>query len=150
MNSPARPEMEEPSLDRRLRSTSGKAKTTRMKPKEKRKKRARLLLRDGNMCWWCYATFTLNLEPTFDHLVGLRAGGNDSLKNLVLACAPCNNGRANPPLGRRRRASDNDQPQVSKYSLMSDLNVAIAASRTACSSGDNGTVGSVAAISASV
>lgn len=63
----------------------------------KYRKRALLLERDGPQCHWCRTEFTNEIRPTFDHLIPFRQGGGDTLANLVLACYPCNNDRANAP-----------------------------------------------------
>lgn len=88
------------------RRANGKARTTRLSGKAKQKKLAALIRRDGNACHWCGMAFSETVPPTFDHRVGLGLGGTDANSNLWLACAPCNNGRANPKLGRRRLAED--------------------------------------------
>lgn len=72
-----------------------------MNAEKRRRRRAALLERDGNKCWWCKKKFTLELPPTFDHIIPRKKGGMDTIDNLVLACAPCNNGRANPPKRKR-------------------------------------------------
>lgn len=90
-------------VDRRPTHANGKRKTTRMNPRDKRARRRALLRRDGHTCWWCGAPFTEQLQATFDHLRPLRWGGTDAQTNLVLACGPCNNNRANPRLGYRNR-----------------------------------------------
>lgn len=69
--------------------------TTKMTPRAKRHKRKVLLDRDGPFCTYCERPFTEELPPTFDHLIGLVYGGTDHISNLVLACWPCNNARAN-------------------------------------------------------
>lgn len=84
-------------IDRRRRSPNGHAKTTRMNTRSKMTKRRKILLRDGNKCHYCHREYTDDLPPTFDHIVGLKDGGTDDLNNLVLACWPCNNARANDP-----------------------------------------------------
>ncbi len=84
-------------VDRRPRRRNGGWRTTRMSPKNKRSKRRSLLARDGNQCHWCKQEFSEELPPTFDHLLALKDGGYDTADNMVLACFPCNNGRANDP-----------------------------------------------------
>jgi 5-methylcytosine-specific restriction endonuclease McrA len=65
--------------------------------KTRRRRRSDLLARDGNRCRWCDVPFTSGNPPTMDHIVALKDGGTDRLDNLVLACAQCNNDRANAP-----------------------------------------------------
>lgn len=81
-------------------------KNTSMGPKDRRRRRRSLIVRDGAECYWCRVPFSLEVPPTFDHIIARRKGGSDALANLVLACAPCNNSRSNPPLGRRRVKED--------------------------------------------
>lgn len=77
-----------------------------MGAKDRRRRRRQLIKRDGPQCHWCRVPFDDLVLPTFDHIIPRRKGGSDALDNLVLACAPCNNDRANPPLGRRRVKED--------------------------------------------
>jgi 5-methylcytosine-specific restriction endonuclease McrA len=83
--------------DNRPARKRGGYRTTRMTPKTKHKKREALLARDGDLCYYCERQFSEELPPTFEHLVSLKDGGTDKLENLVLACWPCNNARANDP-----------------------------------------------------
>jgi hypothetical protein len=60
-----------------------------------RRKMLRLSQRDGERCVWCSTPLThRSLHATLDHVRCRSAGGADALDNLVLACAPCNNRRA--------------------------------------------------------
>lgn len=81
--------------DNRPKRKRGGYRTTRMTPKNKHQKRQALLARDGNTCFYCNREFSDELPPTFEHLVSLKDGGTDHQDNLVLACWPCNNARAN-------------------------------------------------------
>lgn len=93
-------------VDRRPIGPKGKKRTTRMSSKDKKRRRRSLVKKYGNECFWCHRPFTKDLPLTIDHILPLKNGGSDRLENLVPGCEPCNNGRANPPLGRRRIASD--------------------------------------------
>lgn len=59
----------------------------------------RLIHRDGLDCHWCGQQCDPRLSPNADmfptreHLIRLADGGGSSMKNLVLACRKCNNGR---------------------------------------------------------
>jgi 5-methylcytosine-specific restriction endonuclease McrA len=64
-----------------------------MKTKQKRDRRSRLLRKNGPSCYWCHETF-LPQQLTLDHLKPRRRGGSNKLKNLRLACFPCNNRRS--------------------------------------------------------
>lgn len=93
-------------MDNRPTRGNGRKRTSRLSGKDKLRRKNSLLRRDGPLCHWCHAEFTDELLATIDHLLPLKDGGSDRLENLVLACEPCNNGRANPPLGRRKDRSD--------------------------------------------
>jgi 5-methylcytosine-specific restriction endonuclease McrA len=93
-------------VDRRPTNRRGKKATTRMNSRTKQRKVRAMKIRDGNKCHWCKREFTEELPATVDHMKALKDGGSDAIENLVLACSPCNNGRANPPLGRRRTKDD--------------------------------------------
>ena len=63
-----------------------------------RRKMLRLAERDGEHCVWCSTPLTFRSRlATLDHVRCRSHGGADALDNLVLACAPCNHGRANAP-----------------------------------------------------
>ena len=54
--------------------------------------RKNLLIRDNNMCQYCGR----KVQPlTLDHVVPKQFGGKESWENLVAACMPCNNRKAN-------------------------------------------------------
>jgi hypothetical protein len=64
-----------------------------------RRKMLRLAARDGEHCVWCSTPLGhLSPQATVDHVRCRSHGGGDALDNLVLACAPCNNRRANRPV----------------------------------------------------
>jgi HNH endonuclease len=66
-----------------------------------RRKMLRLAERDGEHCVWCSTPLTFRSRvATLDHVRCRSHGGADALDNLVLACAPCNHGRANAPAER--------------------------------------------------
>lgn len=55
----------------------------------RRKMRKRLAARDGLKCWWCKKELTLQ-TATIEHLTPKSEGGQNEMKNLRLACYPCN------------------------------------------------------------
>lgn len=70
--------------------------------------RAKLLKRDGALCYWCAGPFTPDNPATIEHLVPKLAGGTEAFSNLRLACKRCNAERGyaqdphiNGPTGRR-------------------------------------------------
>lgn len=90
---------------------NGKKRTTSMNINDRRRRIRALLRRDGPQCWICGGAFVEEPERgpyalSLDHLVSRQAGGSDALPNLRLAHRLCNDRRSNPPLGRRREASD--------------------------------------------
>jgi len=70
-------------------------------------------------CRYCQSTFKL-VDLTVDHVVPKSRGGKSDMKNLVLACEPCNRKKANQLIGeyyenqrcgnkdRRRAVADSD------------------------------------------
>ena len=54
--------------------------------------RKNLLVRDNQRCQYCGRK---NPPLTVDHVVPRQFGGKDSWENLVIACLPCNNKKAN-------------------------------------------------------
>ena len=61
-------------------------------PQRKKHRRQRLFMEHGGQCYWCSKNLSVE-ECTLDHLMPRSRGGTDALKNLVIACAPCNWGR---------------------------------------------------------
>lgn len=54
--------------------------------------RKNLLIRDRHRCQYC----NRRVNPlTIDHVIPRNYGGNNSWENLVVACLPCNNRKAN-------------------------------------------------------
>lgn len=54
--------------------------------------RRNLLIRDKHVCQYCGR----RVHPlTIDHVVPKQFGGKDTWENLVIACLPCNNRKAN-------------------------------------------------------
>ena len=70
--------------------------------KKGKEKKLRLLKRDGNQCRYCSIVLTIE-TATVDHVIPLSKGGKDSLDNLVLACKPCNNDKADLLLSEWRK-----------------------------------------------
>lgn len=73
-----------------------------MNQKQKRNKKAQLILEYGSICWWCGEHFSPS-QLTIDHLKPKSRGGSNSLENLRLACSCCNHSRGNslfPPSKR--------------------------------------------------
>jgi 5-methylcytosine-specific restriction endonuclease McrA len=55
-------------------------------------------LRDGQHCVWCRRPLShASPNATVDHVLCRSRGGNDTLANLVLACAACNHRRSDSP-----------------------------------------------------
>lgn len=49
------------------------------------------LQRQDHQCWYCSAPFGDGLDaPHLDHKHPLSRGGEDSMRNVVMACAYCN------------------------------------------------------------
>lgn len=98
--------------DMRRRHANGKARTNATSSKDRRKKVAALIRRDGDHCHWCDGPFHMEDGPNhpqarqLGHLIPRRKGGTEALDNLVLAHRDCDNRRSNPPIGRRRTAED--------------------------------------------
>lgn len=70
-----------------------------VEPSKGDKRRAKLLERDGDECWFCG-------EPMFDdctieHLVPKSGGGSNGLANFALAHRACNNRAADLPLVKK-------------------------------------------------
>lgn len=57
------------------------------------RRRARLLKRDGDGCWFC--SRAMGNDVTLEHLVPRSRGGGNNSANLVLAHAACNQAAAN-------------------------------------------------------
>lgn len=51
---------------------------------------ARCLARFAGACAYCSTNFTLELRPTWDHIVPISRGGQHSVGNLAPACSACN------------------------------------------------------------
>ncbi|MGW2545284.1 HNH endonuclease [Kitasatospora sp. NPDC001574] len=63
--------------------------------RQRRRLRAALAERDGAACWYCHAPFGPGLDgATLDHLVPRSVVPTWALAALVLACAPCNEAKA--------------------------------------------------------
>jgi hypothetical protein len=59
-------------------------------PRNYRKNKADLVLRDGLRCHYCDYLMTYE-EAQVDHILAKARGGSDAPFNLVLACSRCNN-----------------------------------------------------------
>lgn len=57
------------------------------------KRRKQVFDRDGNECCYCGRSFESD-QLELDHVTPRSKGGNDSVNNLVVACAPCNNDKS--------------------------------------------------------
>lgn len=64
---------------------------------DKAKLRARLIERDGEVCWFC-GCFMPPDDQTIEHLVAKSNGGLNGLDNYALAHAECNRNAGNLPL----------------------------------------------------
>lgn len=53
--------------------------------------RAQIIERDGEVCGYCAKPAT---PPFVDHMVPLAKGGSNDPENLIVACGPCNGGKA--------------------------------------------------------
>ncbi len=62
--------------------------------RRRRELRGILVERDGARCWYCRTRFHDLDDSTIDHLVPRSHGGSWSLTNIVLACGPCNEAKA--------------------------------------------------------
>jgi 5-methylcytosine-specific restriction endonuclease McrA len=60
----------------------------------KRKLKARIIERDGMACFYCRTPFPTAADATLDHLVPQSAVPGWRAANLVLACVPCNQAKA--------------------------------------------------------
>jgi hypothetical protein len=56
--------------------------------------RFEVLSRDGYRCGYCGAPGNVDAELQIDHVVPRAAGGTDKPSNLLTACGPCNQGKA--------------------------------------------------------
>ncbi|WP_442942665.1 HNH endonuclease [Nostoc sp.] len=66
--------------------------TKRLPPQQMRYRKKLLIERYGYCCFWCSCDLT-PLTITIDHYIPLSKGGSNELKNLRLACLPCNQRR---------------------------------------------------------
>jgi len=65
-------------------------------PSKSENRRARLIARDGDGCWFC--GLELGDDATIEHLVPRSKGGVNHLDNFVLAHRKCNSDAADKPL----------------------------------------------------
>lgn len=70
------------------------SKVHNMNSRERARRREILAERDGNHCHWCGHPFGPEDLRTLDHVVPRSQRGRNALWNLVLACKPCNEQRA--------------------------------------------------------
>ncbi|MFD8640776.1 HNH endonuclease [Streptomyces zaomyceticus] len=66
----------------------------RPKPETMQRIRSNLLARDGACCFYCRRPFTDDEPPTFDHYIPRAIWRTWRQRNLVLACGPCNQAKA--------------------------------------------------------
>lgn len=59
--------------------------------RQKKRIVATLIATFGNQCYYCTRPFRTKRNRTLDHLVPASRGGLNTLGNLVLSCAKCNN-----------------------------------------------------------
>lgn len=59
----------------------------------KRLLRHDMLKQQGGRCFYCDKPLTLN-RSTFDHRIPVSKGGSNQVSNLVVACVPCNQEKA--------------------------------------------------------
>ena len=62
----------------------------------RRQLRCVIARRDGWNCYYCRTTLTA-YTSTIDHVVPTKMGGTNALRNLRLACARCNQRKADKP-----------------------------------------------------
>lgn len=77
-----------------------------MNRRDRRRRKAALLRRDGNACRLCGETFTAERPASFAHTVAREYAAGNGLENLFLAHNECNNSRTAVKLGRRRTEDD--------------------------------------------
>ena len=54
---------------------------------------AEVAKRQGNRCVRCGKLFTARIKPTDDHVKALSNGGDNTARNQVALCQPCNSGK---------------------------------------------------------
>ena len=74
-----------------------------MASSQKTRDRRRLFLREKGKCFYCRVSMTmrpgLGTTCTRDHIIPASKGGDDSMKNMVAACALCNHTRGDMDAG---------------------------------------------------
>jgi 5-methylcytosine-specific restriction endonuclease McrA len=70
----------------------------RTSPERRRTRRFKeaAYFRQEGLCAWC-GEFVPFEQATGDHVTEISEGGRATRANIVMACAPCNNLRSNPP-----------------------------------------------------
>ncbi|HYE93485.1 MAG TPA: HNH endonuclease [Terriglobales bacterium] len=63
------------------------------KMQEHRRRKVKIYRRDAGACRYCGVVLDF-AAATLDHIVPVSRGGTNAEANLVLACAPCNNAKA--------------------------------------------------------
>jgi len=71
--------------------------------------RYNIILRDNYKCLYCGEKFEFN-QLTYDHVIPRRDGGKTEWKNIVSACAPCNQEKAHHHKMKPKR-----QPHIPTY-----------------------------------
>lgn len=70
-----------------------------------RRKRDRVLKRDGYLCQKCKAAGRITEATQIDHEIPLAEGGSDDEYNLKSICAPCHEAKSKAEAGRGRNGS---------------------------------------------
>lgn len=70
-----------------------------MNPKDRDRRVRAMLLRDGALCHYC-KIILVEENTTVDHVIPKARGGCNAIVNLVLACEPCNQARADMSYGK--------------------------------------------------
>lgn len=69
-----------------------------------RRKRARILERDGKLCIPCKEAGRLTLATQVDHIIPKAEGGTDDDNNLQSICGPCHEAKSRAEAARGRNA----------------------------------------------
>ena len=83
-----------PAIVRFLRALRSKKKAVKFS-------RLNIYTRDEGRCQYCYAHVPLE-ETTYDHVLPRSRGGKTEWENVVIACVPCNQAKANRTPGEAK------------------------------------------------